>query len=266
MAPVACAPVPTDGGVHPGWYADPLRRFELRYYNGSSWTADVSTDGDRFVDPLGLELPDRSSAGVSTTNSPTNSALTDNSPATNSPATAAMVLGIIAVAISWLPFIVVLGAVAAVLALAFGSVGVRRSTPSGVGRSRAIAGLVTGASALVLAALGAVLTFVVLDVYDAYLDPGPNETTITSCEIVGSRAIASGTLENLGTDTADFSVLVGFVRPDTDNPHRAGRVVLDDVEPGETTEFRVERQVDLDDVDCIVTEVTGPLPFGLSLD
>ncbi|HSP27950.1 MAG TPA: DUF2510 domain-containing protein [Ilumatobacteraceae bacterium] len=257
-----------DGGVLPGWYADPLRRFELRYYNGSSWTADVSTDGDRFVDPLGLELPGHSSAGVSATNSPATNPATNTAAnsATNSPATAAMVLGIIAVAISWLPFIVVLGVVAAVLALAFGTVGVRRSTPSGVGRSRAIAGLVTGASALVLAALGAVLTFVVLDVYDAYLDPGPNETTITSCEIVGSRAIASGTLENLGTDTADFSVLVGFVRSDTDNPHRAGRAVLDDVEPGETTEFQVERQVDLDEVDCIVIEVTGPLPFGLSLD
>ena len=259
MAPVACAPVANDGGVNPGWYADPLRRFELRYYNGASWTADVSTDGDRFVDPLGLEVPGLSPSGVPAGSSAAH-------PAANSPATAAMVLGIIAVAISWLPFIVVLGAVAAVLALAFGVVGVRRSTSSGVGRSRAVVGLVTGASALVFAALGAVLTFVVLDVYEAYLEPGPNEVVITSCEIVGSRAIASGTLENLGPDTADYSVLVGFARPGTDNPHGAGRAVLDDVEPGATTEFRVERQVELDDVDCIVIEVTGPLPFGISLD
>ena len=40
----------------------------------------------------------------------------------------------------------------------------------------------------------------------------------------------------------------------------------DDVGPGETTEFRVERQVELDDIECIVLEVTGPLPFGISLD
>ncbi len=255
-----------NSGVLPGWYADPLRRFELRYYNGSSWTADVSTDGDRFVDPLGIELASQSSAGASISNASPTSAPTTNPQATNSPATAAMVLGIIAVAISWLPFIVVLGAVAAVLALAFGTVGVRRSTPTGMGRSRAIAGLVTGATALALAPLGAVLTFVVLDVYDAYLDPGPHEVAITSCEFIGSRAIASGTFENLGNETADFSVLVAFVRPGTDNPHRSGRAVLDDVEPGETTEFQVERQVELDEVDCIVIEVTGPLPFGLSLD
>ena len=71
---------------------------------------------------------------------------------------------------------------------------------------------------------------------------------------------------NLGNDTADFSVLVGFVRRGTDNPHRTSRVVLDDVEPGRPTEFEAERQVELDEVDCIVIEVTGPLPFGLSLD
>jgi hypothetical protein len=107
---------------------------------------------------------------------------------------------------------------------------------------------------------------VVLDVYGDYVDPGPNDVEITSCEIVGSRAIASGTLENLGPEPADFSVLIGFVRPGTDNPHRTVRAVVDDVEPGRGAEFRVERQIDLDEVDCIVLEVTGPLPFGLSLD
>lgn len=257
MAPVACAAVANDSGVHPGWYADPLGRFELRYYNGAAWTADVSNGGDRFVDPLGLELGTRATAAR-----PAGSDSSDR----NGPATAAMVLGIIAVAIAWLPFIVVLGAIAAVLALVFGAVGIRRSTRTGAGRSRAIVGLVTGASGLVVAALGAVLTVVVLDVYDAYVDPGPNDVAITSCEIVGSRAIASGTLENLGTEPAEFSVQIGFVRPGTDNVHRTGRAVLDDVEPGLRSEFAVERQVELDEVDCIVIEVTGPLPFGLSLD
>ncbi len=249
--------VANDSGVHPGWYADPLGRFELRYFNGAEWTADVSNDGDRFVDPLGLELGARSSTGGDA--APAGSA-------SNGPATAAMVLGIIAVAVAWLPFIVVVGAIAAVLALAFGAVGVRRSTRTGVGRSRAVVGLVTGGSGLVAAALGVVLTLAVLDVYDTYIDPGPNEVVITSCEVVGSRAIAVGTLENLGTEATDFSVQIGFVRTGTDNAHRFGRAALDDVEPGQPTEFRVERQVDLDDVDCVVIEVTGALPFGLSLD
>jgi hypothetical protein len=138
--------------------------------------------------------------------------------------------------------------------------------PPACGRSRAIVGLVTGASGLIAASLGAVLTLVVLDVYDDYVDPGPNDVVITSCEVVGSRAIASGTLENLGPEPAGFSVLIGFVRPGTDNAHSTVRTAFDDVEPGQRSEFRVERQVELDEVDCIVLEVNGPLPFGLSLD
>ena len=250
-----------DSGVQPGWYADPLRRFELRYFNGTAWTADVSTGGDRFVDPMGLEI---GPAGQPRGGGPPSGTVgVANS---NSPATAAMVLGIIAVAIAWLPFIVVVGAAAGVLAIVFGAVGLRRAGPSGAGRSQATVGLVTGASALVAAVLGIVLTVIVLDVYDAYVDPSPHEAAISSCEIVGSRATATGTLENLGSEAADFSVLIGFVRPGTDNPHRTSRVVLDDVDAGEGAEFEAERQIDLDEVDCIVVEVTGPLPFGLSPD
>jgi hypothetical protein len=177
-----------------------------------------------------------------------------------------MVLGIVAVATAWMPFVVVVGAVAAVLALVFGMLAIRRSGPSGAGRSRAVVGLITGGSGLLAAVLGAVLTVVVLDVYDSYLNPPPHETIVTSCEVVGSRAIATGRLENLGDDTSDFSVLIGFVRPGTDNPHRTTRVTLDDVEAGASAPFDAERQVELDDVDCIVIEVTGPLPFGLALD
>jgi hypothetical protein len=252
--------VANDSGAQPGWYADPLRRFDLRYFNGATWTADVSTAGDRFVDPLGVDLTPQAQG-------PARSTLpSGDATRTNATATAAMVLGIIAVAIAWLPFVVLLGMVAAVLALVFGAVGVRRSRPSGVGRGRAVVGLVTAACALPVAVLGVVLTVTVLDVYDAYVDPGPHEAAITSCELVGTRAIASGTLTNLGTAASDFSVLVGFVRPGPDNPHRTSRDALDDTEPGGRSEFEVERQVDLDAIDCIIVEVTGPLPFGLALD
>ncbi len=247
-----------DSGAQPGWYADPLRRFELRYFNGAGWTADVSSGGERFVDPRGLHLdpvPTAAPAVGSAVGSPT-----------NPPATAAMVLGIVAVTIAWLPFIVVLGVVAAVLALVLGVVGSRRATISSVGRSRAVVGLITGASALVAAALGVALTFIVLDVYETYLEPVANEVAIASCDIVGSRAAASGSLTNRSDESADFTVLVGFARSGTDNARRTSRVEIDDVEPGERREFDVARQVDLDEVDCIVIEVTGPLPFGLTLD
>jgi hypothetical protein len=249
--------VANDGGARPGWYADPLRRFELRYYNGATWTADVSTAGERFVDPLGIDVGQDSVQ-------PARAGATEHTPTTL--ATASMVLGIVAVAIAWIPFVVVVGAIAAVLALVFGIVAIRRSGSSGAGRSRAVVGVITGGSGLLAAALGVVLTVVVLDVYDSYLNPPPHAAVITSCEVVGSRAIATGRLENLGDDTADFSVLVGFARSGTDNPHRTTRVTLDDVEAGASAPFDAERQVELDDVDCIVIDVTGPLPFGLALD
>ena len=35
-----------------GWYPDPTGRFEYRYHNDRHWTADVSTNGQRYVDPL----------------------------------------------------------------------------------------------------------------------------------------------------------------------------------------------------------------------
>lgn len=236
-----------ESGVRPGWYADPIGRFELRYFNGTGWTADVSQRGQRFVDPHGIE--------------PTNPEAR-----TNSAATAAMVSGIIAVAISWLPFIVVLGVIAAVLALGLGWVGVRRADTSGIGRSRAIVGIVTGAGGLVGAALGIVLTVIVLDVYRDYIDPGPHQVSITECRLVGSRATAAGVIENLGDDTADYSVIIGFAPPGTDTGRRLARAIVDDVAPGERTAFEVERQVDLEEVDCVVVDVTGALPFGLEID
>jgi hypothetical protein len=34
-----------------GWYVDPTRRFELRYWDGTRWTEHVGRAGGRFVDP-----------------------------------------------------------------------------------------------------------------------------------------------------------------------------------------------------------------------
>jgi hypothetical protein len=243
--------VANDSGAQPGWYADPLRRFELRWYNGTTWTADVSHGGERFVDPLGIAV----SADVA-----------PSAGSASGLATASMVLGIVALATAWIPFVVVFGVVAAVLALGFGWVGFRRAGSAGPGRSRAVVGLVTGASGLVAAAIGIVLSLVVLDVYDAYVDPPPNEVTVTGCLLTGSRATATGTLENLGDEESDFTVRIGFVRPGTDNPHRTARAELENVAPGAVAEFSVERQVDLDEIDCVVVDVHGPLPFGLTLD
>lgn len=37
----------------PGWYPDPARRHEMRYWNGWAWTESVSSGGIPGSDPLG---------------------------------------------------------------------------------------------------------------------------------------------------------------------------------------------------------------------
>ncbi len=246
-------------GAAAGWYADPMGRYDHRYYNGREWTADVSGGGRRFVDPLGVTpTPIGSMFG------PTGG--TGATGGRNGAATAAMVLGIVALSIAWIPFLFVLGVIAAILALIFATIGWRRAGASGGSRSFAVVGFATAGSALVAAVLGGILSVVVLDVYDEYLNPQPSEVAVTSCELEGSRATMTGRLTNTGDDTSSYSVQVGFVRPGTDNPHRSELVAVDDVPAGDSMTFDAQSQVDLDDVDCVILEVTGPLPFGLEVD
>ena len=54
-APAAGAynPSPAAPSVPAGWYADPANRFELRYWDGSTWTEHVSRAGQQYTDPPG---------------------------------------------------------------------------------------------------------------------------------------------------------------------------------------------------------------------
>ena len=36
----------------PGWYPDPMGRFEVRYHDGAQWTAHVATGGVTYSDPI----------------------------------------------------------------------------------------------------------------------------------------------------------------------------------------------------------------------
>jgi hypothetical protein len=246
--------------VVPGWYPDPSGRFEARFHNGKSWTADVSTDGQRFVDPLGTAPPQ---PGTTPVRAPYKSSTQQGS---NKPATAAMVLGIIALAVGWMPFIVVLGVIAAVLALIFGTVGLRHSKTSGTGRSFALTGLITGAVGLAACVIGVALSVVVLDAIDRYENPDQHSASVTSCNLDGTTATLSGEISNLAERQADYSIQVAFVRPGTDNTQHSTRVSVNNVPPGKTVKFEVDREVALDDIDCIIRGVDGPLPFGLEID
>lgn len=255
--------------VRAGWYPDPAARFELRYYNGAAWTADVSTDGDRFVDPLGTQP-----GAADPLDTQPGAAWPQHAPqhapqlgAKNGAATASMVLGIVAIVLGWLPFIFAAGAVAGVLAIVLGLRARRRAQTPGpqfsVGEGMATAGLVLGPIGLLVCVGGLVFSIVMVRAIDRFESPAENNTAITSCEREGNDVTAKGELTNASEDTASFTVRVSFVRPATDNPRRQANVIIDDVEPGETRSFEAVRSVALDEVDCIIGSVRGELPLGI---
>ena len=49
--PAPAAAAPATPAVPAGWYADPAGRFELRYWDGSTWTEHVSRAGQQYTDP-----------------------------------------------------------------------------------------------------------------------------------------------------------------------------------------------------------------------
>lgn len=220
----------------PGWYDDPYGRHELRYWNGTAWTADVASGGRRFVD--GTMHASRRTASPKL-------------------ATAAVVLGVVSIALGWVPYVFVVAAVCGVLAIVFGLL---RRGSGGV----ATTGIVLGAVGLATCIAGVVFTRLVNDVIDAYRNPHPHAMTFDRCRVAAGRAEAEGSITNEGRATADYTITVRFVQPGGGDPLRSVTVSVDDVEPGEARRFDAARTVRADDVDCIA-DVRGPFPFGVQL-
>ena len=254
MLPTMSAPL-----YQPGWYPDPSGRFEFRFHNGSLWTADVSTNGQRYVDPLGAAP------------TPSQPSFSPTSPRAGEPrnglALASMILGIIAV----------VDRVDAVHRrgrrdVRAPGIAVRAHRPRPVASAPGAAAgslspvSITGALAAVLCVVGVIFSIAVVDAVDRYDNPAENRASITTCELDASSAHVVGTIENLDDVEADFTIQIAFTRPGTNNPHRVARAFVDNVAPGEAAEFELTRQVGLSDVDCVITDVTGPLPFGLDVE
>jgi hypothetical protein len=243
-------PTSTPGAVTPGWHPDPSGRFEYRYHNGMSWTADVATGGQRYVDtvhtapvpPAQVVPGGRTGNGI---------------------ATAALTCGIISLALGWIPVVFALGLILAVLAVVFGVVGLRRARAIGHGRGFAIAGLLTGSLGVLVAIGGLVFTVVVYRAIERFENPAAHVAAIEQCSMDDRRAVAIGSLRNASDHGADFTVVVEFRRPASGVLVSSSRVRLDDVAPAASVPFEVSRLVTVDDIDCVIAEVTGPLPFGV---
>jgi len=249
------------GPSNPGWFNDPAGRFEYRYHNGAVWTSDVASNGQRYVDPVapggGPPMPHSVQ--------PDHLGAANSNAGRNGIAVAAMVCGIISVVVGWIPVLFAVGAVLAVLAIIFGIVGLRRARTSGRRRGLAITGLVTGAFGVPIAILGLVFTIVVVRAIDRYENPPDSTASIGSCVVEAGRARAEGELRNDGDRASRFTVYVEFhALPSGRTIERPAEVVS--TAPGETAQFVVEHRFEADDVECEITAVNGPLPFGLEVD
>jgi hypothetical protein len=241
------APAPSSPASFPaGWYPDPSARFEYRWFNGTAWTGDVAADGRRFVD-----------------GAPTGPAGGPPARRGNGLATAALTCGILAAVLGWIPVVFVLAAVLAVLAIVFGIIGLARSRERGSGRGFAITGIVTGSVGIIASIVGAVFTVITFREVDRYLEPEPSTVELTSCEVVDDRAVVAGTIRNDGDRRAGFTVEVAIERAGSGVVERTVLVPIEELDPGDRRTFETARAVRVDEIDCVVVEVTGPLPFGI---
>lgn len=255
-----------------GWYPDPSRRFEYRYHNGERWTADVSSGGARYVDPL----PPAATPTPSSTSTPLPTAIanppTFNAPPSRGMAISAFVIALCSLAVAWIPFLFVLGAGGAVAAFTLGVVVMRRSARSSaagtrteIGQGMAIASVVIAVAAAALCIVGFMLTRVVLRAVDEFVNPGPHSVQIDSCESEGGRVIAQGSIRNNDTEQHGYTISVTFAV----GSERIGSttVLVFDVAPGSTSQFdATSREVTFSagTATCTVESVYGPTPLAVS--
>ena len=112
-----------------------------------------------------------------------------------------MILGIIAVSIAWMPFIVVRRRDLCVPRDVARRHRTRALTPAAAPDSGfAIAGLATGALGGALCVVGVIFSVAVVDAVERYENPAEHEATVTSCELDGSTAASMGEIVNLDDD------------------------------------------------------------------
>jgi Protein of unknown function (DUF2510) len=242
-----------------GWYPDPMGRFEYRYHNGQAWTADVSTGGRRYVDPLSAAGPPGAPFAP-----PGTGAASPARRAGNGIALAGMVCGIVSLVIGWLPFVGLIGLVAAVVGLGLSIPGLLRGRETGERKGFAIAGVVTSSAGILLGGLGIVFTVLLWRAVERFESPGAHSQQVECTVDDTGFVVARGGITNDSGRSRDYSVLV---RLTADERHR---VVVDDVAPGATGSFTVRsdeaRHSDVDAAACGIVEVNGPVPFGLEPD
>ena len=233
----------------PGWYADPLGRFEYRYFNGVQWTSDVALDGRRYVDSSAPAAPDRSPGELAPRR-------------TRGMALAAFINGLGGVLVGWVPFVFVLAVGAAIAAIVFGVIGLQTaSRQDGYGRGFAVAGLALAPIALAVCVGGFFFTRLVLHEVSDFIDPGPHRLVVDQpCTVTDGEATLRGTIRNLDIERHDYHIYVEITSA-TDSERT--RVAVLDVAPGAIESWTASAPIAGTAVTCEVTDVFGPMPFDV---
>lgn len=197
-----------------GWYPDPARRFELRWHNGEQWTADVAVHGQRHVDPV-----------------PATGTTRDDE--RNGRAVTALVLGLVAIAVVWVPVFFVAGAVAAAIGVTMAIVALRHRT--GLGRPMALWGLGLSLASFAGLPVGWMFTQSLLERIEGGTEAGSYEVSVVRCDTGRFSITLEGSITNRDDAAHDYAITVHYLVD--------GEVVAvdtartDPVEPGDTVDF-----------------------------
>lgn len=181
----------------------------------------------------------------------------------NGLATASLVLGILGTVFAIIPFLGVFGAILGGVGLALGVFGFLASRKHGVGKGKAIAGLVLGLASIVVflvvsAATVAAVDSAVKDVdtsvknqadtskaTDVSDDDELKDAKITAVSKDMFGASAKVKLTNSSPNKSDYTATVVFESPDGKTQYGTGTLFVEGLEPGQT---KVEKVVMLDEL------------------
>lgn len=219
-----------------GWHPDPWRRFELRYFNGSSWTADVSTQGVRAVDTV---------APRATSTTPTNTC-----------AAAGFAVVAVAVLVGLIPYLFILALPATIVGAVLAWRGRTTAHELG-GRGRALSVWTLAMVPLAVAAsvAGIVFTKQVERDVRRVRSIDPSAVTLTRCDLAGGNAVVQGRLDNGLLQTGDFAVFIRLTA--ASGTTEVIRHQLDDVHSRGSASFTIERPSVATQLQCAVVAVTS---------
>lgn len=218
-----------------GWHPDPTGRFELRWHNGSAWTGDVATHGQRFLDPLD-RLP---AAGGDR----------------NGTAIASFVIGLVCISLAWVPFVFTVAAIASVVGVVLAAIALRH--PARAGRALAAWGLVLSSTSMAALPVGWMLSARVIDRLERGATPGPYEISVDSCESGRFSITLHGSVTNRDDRPHAYAIRVHYL---VDGAHVASdRATIDTVQPGSSADFVTIADYDVADgriAECTIAEVS----------